>query len=266
MKSMRLPLRLHGRYSVHTMSDTYEETFKVRTWDVDQADRLTIAAAYNYCQEVAGNHASVLGVGSEYMRANGIVWILSRMSAVLDSRPPQGTVVTVRTWPRGTDRLFAVRDYELRNEAGAIVGRGRSAWLIVDAASFRPRRPEAIAAGLPTNDGMDSLTDGAKAIAAVEGLERVADRAVAYSDLDSNGHMNNARYAQWIQDVTPPVELSTASRIRLDLNYLAELKPGVSAGIFSAPLVAPGGWNGGYAVEGRLAEGQSSFRAALFLG
>ena len=169
------------------MSDTYEEKFRVCTWDVDQANRLTIAAAYNYCQEVAGNHASVLGVGSEYMQANGIVWILSRMSAVLDARPPHGAVLTVRTWPRGTDRLFAIRDYELRNEAGAVVGKGRSAWLIVDAATFRPRRPEALAAGLPVNEGLDALPGGAQAIAAADGLAKACDRAVSSSDLDSIG-------------------------------------------------------------------------------
>ncbi len=251
------------------MNGTYEERFRACTWDVDQAGRLTLAAAYNYFQEVAGNHAAALGVGAEYMQANGIVWILSRMSAVLDTRPLAGSRVTVRTWPRGTDRLFAVRDYEMRDATGAMVGRGRSGWLVVDTQSFRPRRPDAVVAGLPKNEDLDSMPDGALAVPTTEGLVKVASRAVAYSDLDVIGHMNNARYVQWIQDTMDPEALASASGLRLDINYLAEMRPGPAAAILSRALEPSGPWTARHAFEGRLApdertpDGQIAFRAEL---
>ena len=249
------------------MIEIYEERFKTRTWDVDSTNKLTIAAAYNYCQEVAGNHAQALGVGADYMMANGIVWILSRMSAVLHRRPAHGDTISVRTWPRGTEKLFAIRDYELRDEAGAVVGSARSAWLIVDAATFRPRRPEALAEGLPTNEGLDALADGAKSISGSEGLEKIMDRSVAYSDLDYNGHMNNARYAQWVQDAVDPEPLSKAVTIRLDINYLAELKPGICAGLFGRRLESSDTRNYCFALEGRPREdGPPAFRSVLSLG
>jgi len=249
------------------MHGIHEETFKVRTWDVDRSDRLSMAAVYNYCQEVAGNHATALGVGMAYMQANGIVWILARMSAALETRPPSGAELIVRTWPRGTDRLFAIRDYELVDTAGAVLGRGRSAWMVVDAASFRPRRPEAVAEGLPTNEGRDSLADGALAIKAAEGLAVVARRSVAYSDIDYNNHMNNARYAQWIQDAVDPEALATADSMRLDINYLAEMKPGSAADILVGGPSDLDGWQARYDVEGRsVPDGQATFRARLSLG
>ncbi|MBU0927281.1 MAG: acyl-ACP thioesterase [Spirochaetes bacterium] len=249
------------------INEVYEEPFMVRTWDVDEADRLTIAAAYNYCQEVAGNHARALGVGSEYMAANGLVWVLSRMSAVLDSRPAWGTRLAVRTWPRGTDRLFAMREYEIRDEAGAVVGRGRGAWLVVDSATFRPRRPEAIAEMLPSRPDLETLPGGALPVAAGEGLELAYQRAVAYSDIDYNGHMNNARYVQWIQDALDPAALSGAAGLRLDINYLAEMRQGKVAGVYRGtyPARPEGGWTESASFEGRTDEGQCSFRACLSL-
>lgn len=249
------------------MRDIHEELFRVRTWDVDKSDRLSMAAVYNYCQEVAGNHANELGVGMAYMQANGMAWILARMSVLLDTRPASGTDIVVRTWPRGTDRLFAMRDYELVDKAGAMLGRGRSAWLVVDAASFRPRRPEAVAQGLPTNEGRDSLADGALAIKAAEGLAVAARRSVVYSDIDYNNHMNNARYAQWIQDAVDPESLAEASRMRLDINYLAEMKPGSAADLWVGCYPGPDGWQDRYDVEGRsVPEAQVTFRAQLALG
>lgn len=245
------------------MSDTYEERFEARTWDVDEADRLTMAAAYNYCQEAAGRHAALLGVGKEYMASNGIAWILSRMSAELEERPRFGSTVTVRTWPRGTERLFAVRDYELLDESGSRLGRGRSAWLIVDTSTYRPRRPETLAAGLPVNAGRDALPDGAIAIPAAEGLSPSYSRRVAYSDLDYNGHVNNARYAQWAQDALEPAWLSSARSLRLDVNYLAELRPGQAADIFAGPCPPGQGWEGGMTIEGRLPKPDGGFQASF---
>lgn len=250
------------------MIDIHEETFRICTWDVDRADRLTMAAAYNFCQEVAGNHAAALGVGGDFMKRNGIVWILSRMSAVLESRPGSGSSILVRTWPLGTERLFAIREYELADGNGVVFGRGRSAWLIVDAETYRPRRPEAIVAGLPLNEGREALPGGAAGLDAVPGLAVAGTRAVAYSDLDYNGHMNNARYVQWIQDVIDPGLLADATSMRLDLNYLAELRPGTAARLCAGDVDAGAGWGRTMALEGSVADDQArpSFRALLSLG
>ncbi len=242
------------------MSNTREERFRVYTHDVDGAGKLTLAAAFNYFQEIAGNHAQDLGVGRDFMTASGQAWILSRMTAVLDRRPRWGAEVRVRTWPRGTARLFAIRDYEMSSEDGQVVGRGRSAWLIVDTATLRPRRPEALAASLPANEGMDALPDGAQGLSERDGLQDVGRRTAAYSDIDYNGHVNNARYVQWIQDVLPVDELEAADRMRLDINYLGEVKPGCTVRLQAGRI------EGGWAMEGRHEDGDTpAFRAELRL-
>lgn len=261
------------RYSGAIMHEIFDEGFKVCTWDVDVADRLTMAAAYNYCQEVAGHHATDLGIGRDAFKESGLVWILSRMSMVLDSRPKWGDRLVARTWPRGTDRLFAMRDYELLAPGDRVVGRGRSAWLIVDMATFRPRRPESLTVGMPVNEGRDALPGGAGALKPADGLAKVAERRVVYSDLDYNGHMNNARYVQWIQDALDPGLLADASSLRLDINYVSELRTGASAGLFVGDADGDraddgdrAGWTRRFAIEGRKSEdGQASFRGLLSL-
>jgi acyl-ACP thioesterase len=242
------------------MSNTREELFQLYTADVDQADKLTVAAAFNYFQEVAGNHAQELGVGRKYMEDAGQAWILSRMSAVLDRRPGWGSRVRVRTWPRGTERLFAIRDYEMRDESDIVFARGRSAWLIVDLTTLRPRRPEALVASLPSNEGRDALEGGAQGLIERKDLLEVGRRTAAYSDIDYNGHVNNARYVQWIQDALPASEIEVADRLRLDINYLSEVKLGCSVLLWAGRI--PGGW----ALQGRH-EGTETqaFRAELVL-
>lgn len=242
------------------MPHVREEPFTICTWDVDQADKLTMAAAFNFCQEVAGNHARALGVGAEILREKGFAWVLSRMSLVIEERPGWGTRIVARTWPRGKDRLFALRDYELTTAEGRVIARGRSAWVVFNTASQRLHRIESLGVDIPDNPGMDALLDGAKSIDPREDLVVCAERRAGYSDIDYNGHVNNARYVQWIQDILPMEPQLGASSLRLDINYLAEVKHGERARMASAELEA----GKGFQVEGTLAEGGAPcFRALL---
>jgi acyl-ACP thioesterase len=246
------------------MKPIYEESFRVCTWDSDSSLRLTPASACNFCQEAAGTHAEELGVGIDAMSSQGVAWILSRMSLVLDRRPARGEKVVVRTWPIGSARLFVHRDYELSDSSGAIIGRGRSAWLIIDTERGRPRRPEPLIGGLPQNEGREALPDGVPALEEAPGLARAYSRTAAYSDLDYNGHVNNARYVQWVQDALAADALASAGGFRLDINYLSEVRAGTSVSIFGAAVPADGGVL--HRVEGRREEDSAPvFRAELLL-
>jgi medium-chain acyl-[acyl-carrier-protein] hydrolase len=211
------------------MNDFRDEEFKVCTWDVDRADRLTLAAAFNLCQETAGYHAQEIGVGVEKLRESGLAWVLSRMSLALDERPVWGSRIVIRTWPQGWDRLFALRGYQVLTPEGRVVGRGMSAWVVLNMATLRPQRPGVIDVPIPETSGLEGLADGARGIAPRDpGGARTLRRA-AYSDMDHNGHMNNARYVQWIQDILPMDALLAADALRLDINYLAEIRPNDAA-------------------------------------
>jgi medium-chain acyl-[acyl-carrier-protein] hydrolase len=239
-----------------------DQEFRIFTADADRADKLTLAAAFNYCQEAAADHARELGCGAEQLRESGMAWVLSRMSLALDERPGWMGRVVVRTWPRGWDRLFAIRGFQLLTPEGRVIGSGRSAWLLLRMDSLRPQRPSALGAPVPENLELPILEDGARAI------ERRTDTGApmafraGYTDIDYNGHVNNARYIRWIQDALPMDALLRADALRLDINYLAETRQGDVA------LVSYAGAGDGKApafhVEGVLeASGTPSFRALL---
>jgi acyl-ACP thioesterase len=263
--------------------DIWQETFSLRFADVDPSDRLTLAATFNYFQEAAISHAENLGVGREAMAARGHVWILSRMSVFFERRPKWGETVTVRTWPRGYEKLFALRDYDIRDGADKSVVRGRSGWIILDIEKRRPLRPQAAAGALPLNEGLDALPGGAAALDTRENLDKAGERRALYSDIDFNGHVNNARYIQWIQDVTEPAVLEKAGAMRLDINYLKEIRPGELVELWSAAGIPAGKFPVGespagaspagvpptdtaIAYEGRFQEGGQAFRAELRTG
>jgi acyl-ACP thioesterase len=256
------------------MIDIWKEEFAVRFGAVDRSERLTLAAVFDVFQELAISHAEELGVGRDALSASRQGWILSRMSVVMDSRPRWGEKVTARSWPRGADRLFAVRDYDIRDRDGQTLVRGRSGWIILDLDRRRPLRVLPVVENFPRNDGLDALPGTPAGLEAREDLEKAGERRAAYSDIDYNGHVNNARYIPWIQDIAGAEILEKAGRIRLDINYLNEIRYGeliellaAGTGAAGTGTVSAGAYSRTLAFEGRrAADGQAMFRAELRTG
>ena len=160
--------------------DIWQETFAVRFGVIDRSDRLTLDAVFQLFQEAAISHAENLGVGREDMARSRQVWILSRMSVLIERRPKYGETLTVRSWPRGGERLFALRDYDIRDASDTPVVRARSGWLIIDMEKRRPLRPQSVMDTLPRNEGLDALPAGAAGLVERPGLQKAAERKAAY--------------------------------------------------------------------------------------
>lgn len=227
--------------------DIFSEKVTLRFKDIDGSDTQTIASTFDFFQEAAISHAEILGAGRDAMKQKGMVWVLSRIAVFMERRPRYGETLTVRTWPRGWHKLFAVRDYDIRDADDNPVVRGRSGWLILDLEKRRPLRPQAEMAKLPLNEGINALLEEGAADNEVRAALKPAEwttaptlRRALYSDIDYNGHMNNTRYIQWIQDLTEGKILERARQIRLDINYLSEVLYGEDIELFTGPFAAPG--------------------------
>lgn len=246
----------------------------MRFADVDCSNRLTLAAAFDYFQEAAVKHAEALGLGIEAMKQTGTAWLLARITMRIERRPRYGEKLTVRTWPRGAEKLFAVRDCAMLDESGAILVLARSNWFIVDLEKHRPLRPQLIMEGIPLNEGIDMTDERTIHLEPREGMAKTGERRAMYSDIDCYGHVNNARYAQWIQDSMDAKPLEQAETLRLDIAYLHEIKLNETIELWRlSPPVSQDGKTSAFAFEGRRNETADDanrnqepvFRAELYL-
>jgi len=259
------------------MVDIWRENVNVRFGDVDRSGRLTLGSVFSFFQEAAISHAADLGVGLDAMTRTGQAWILSRISLFVERRPLYGETIEVSSWPRRWEKLFALRDYAIRDAQGHALVRGRGAWLVLDIEKRRPLRVQSIMDSLPPNDQVDAFPAGPASLNPAENPVKIMDRAALYSDIDNYGHANNARYVQWIQDATDMDIITKADQFRLDINYLNEVMPGETVELWAAPLEKkspvestgdyPSSPGPAFAYEGRRTESsQPVFRAELRTG
>jgi acyl-ACP thioesterase len=202
-----------------------EITFRVASYESDLNGAMSLFALFNRFQELAGAHAAHLGVGYDRLRESHLAWILSRIMVDLQAPPSWGDTVTLATWPKGVDRLFALRDFSLTGPKGKVLVLATSAWLLVDLAKQRPQRIESLPLDLRFPGAPDALAERPDKIALPDGPAAWFERPVWLSDIDVNHHVNNAQYAKWIGDCFPEETFRARRTKRAQINYLEATLP-----------------------------------------
>jgi acyl-ACP thioesterase len=96
----------------------WTESHRICSYEVDITRRLTMESILRNFQEAAWNHAEHLQLGYSHLRGNNQAWVLSRMTVRVQTYPHWDQAVTIRTWPRGSQSLFALRDFEMLDKNG----------------------------------------------------------------------------------------------------------------------------------------------------
>lgn len=204
------------------MTTPHIESFRVRFNEADMTGFATVQTIGNWLQEAADQNARELGWAREQLQARRLFWALTGLRITLVRYPRWRETATVITWPAGADRLFAWRDFELADAAGAPLGAATSAWLLVNEDTRRPIRmlPEIAAAGLSRPRALTH--DFRVKLAPPERAEHERRFHVRRSDLDVNGHVNNVTFIEWVVESVPPDRLGAARVTDLTLEFQAE--------------------------------------------
>lgn len=207
--------------------DVWTEPFRVRTFETDLHGHASVQTLCNYFQETAGKHALSYGVSIDALKADNLTWVLGRLRVHIDAYPAYDDEVTVETWPSGIQGLLATRDFLFHgapDEQGdrPLLGRGTSAWLIIDA---HRRRPVSVAPFLervtpPVRPR--AIDDTFAKLPSPTHTDHECRFRVRYSDLDVNRHVNNVRYAEWAVESVPEDVLQAYRLSDLELHFRAE--------------------------------------------
>jgi medium-chain acyl-[acyl-carrier-protein] hydrolase len=201
----------------------WEEIYHIRTYEVDCHNRLLIASMFNFMQDAASKHADALGVSVQNLLSENHTWLLSRLKIKISSHPGINDRIQVYTWPSGAQRLFALRDFELRNGNGQSIAAAVSAWLVVDVHRRRPVRITPVVKRLKPLEGRHILPDSLDKLPGFDHDGIREKKFIArYGDLDVNQHVNNVSFVEWVVEGVPSFLLNTSVLVQLEINFLAE--------------------------------------------
>jgi medium-chain acyl-[acyl-carrier-protein] hydrolase len=202
--------------------ERFDTTFSIASYEADLTGNMSLFALFNRFQELAGLHAAYLQVGYEQLQQLKLAWILSRIKVNILSMPRWGDTVQLATWPKGIDRLFAMREFSLTSQKGETLVLATSAWLLVDIEKNRPQRIENLPVDLRFPGAPHAILETPDKIQLPEGLKTAFERPAWLSDIDTNQHVNNAQYAKWIGDCFSEDQCRKHRVTSIQINYLEE--------------------------------------------
>ena len=179
------------------MNHITEERINVRYSDIDFDQSLKPFSLLNFFQDIASDNAERLGFGYSYIYPKNLMWVLLKYRIEFSEYPSGIHDFTLRTIPRGYNRLFAYRNFEIFNNEESI-GKASSIWALVNMTTKEVAPVENYIQNPYMPKFQKNETDlSFGKIPALTKIDMEKEFEVRYNDIDVNLHANNGNYIVW---------------------------------------------------------------------
>ena len=203
----------------------YSENFTIRSYHTDLNRRLTINKLCSFFQDIAGNHTVACSVGWDIMQEQQVFWVLSRMKIEVTSYPEWWQKIKISTWSTGTNGLFAYRNFKVEDEAGNLLVKASTMWLMVNTETRRIVRPAEYMKDFPRCEDQLFDSEPEKIPELINAVE-FDPATVVFTETDMNMHMNNVSYVERIINSFDFDFLIKNNITTFEINFLKEAVPG----------------------------------------
>ncbi len=180
---------------------------------------MKLSSILSYASEIAGEDYTEKGFSHTFLWENNMVFLLSRVSVKFFSNPTQLEEIEVSTWENEKNRVMFLRDVEfIKNNTVCIAH--KSGWVLTDPTTRKILRPsfydfkQEVDTTIPSHAVPLGKISG-------ENLVKVEEKLICYSHLDCNGHVYNAKYADFATDILP-LEVFSRDIDEFRINYINE--------------------------------------------
>ena len=182
----------------------YQFDSRVRYSETDEEGRLSLTGILNYFQDCSTFQSEDLGMGVRYLTEHGRAWWLTSWQIIIDRYPVLGEKIVISTWPYDFKGIYGYRNFTLQDQEGGYLARAASVWFFFDTVRQKPARitPEDIR-GYGEAQPRLTMDYASRKIALPEEYEERPRILVSRHHLDTNHHVNNARYVEIARESLP---------------------------------------------------------------
>ncbi|PIF05406.1 MAG: hypothetical protein CSA36_07065 [Draconibacterium sp.] len=169
-----------------------------KSYFINRFGKLSTSYLFYQMQEIAWEHANLLGLGFDKLQKEHQFWVLSRLLVKINRRPEWKEHFSLETWSRGTDGFYGYRDFNFVDDADNNIIQATSSWLVLNIKTKRIVR-------LSEFDNFpkytESVFDGnAGKVKAPQSDQELLFTPVLFNEIDINQHFNTGRYLERIID------------------------------------------------------------------
>ena len=206
------------------MDMIYRKQFTITDLHLDRFLRLKPSVLLYLAQEVATDHAAMLGTDWESLVQKNLFWAVIRHKVQITRLPLAGETVTVETWPLPATRVAYPRATIAFDAEGKELFRTMALWVLMDTQTRAMVLPGKSGVDVPGIErGLEAAMPGS---IVPKAMANSVVHTVGYSLLDRNGHMNNTRYLDWVDDLLPAAFHEHHPAREFTVCYLSEAREG----------------------------------------
>ncbi len=171
---------------------------EVGFYDIDYRRKMRLSSLLRIFAKLAGEDYTDRGLSHTFLRENGYVFLVSKVAFKIYRLPEIGESVRAQTWVMGTQGAKFLRGYEMLSENGERLAVGESVWICVSPDDRKIVRPK----DFPWQAGSYDNGEIPVRCINIKPQEPVSlgQTTVTRSQIDANGHLNNAIYGDIATD------------------------------------------------------------------
>ena len=208
----------------------FTQKYRIPFYECDYTKRMKISAILKYAAEIAGLDYTLKGFGHEELWEKQMVFLLSRISFKVLRYPTQQEIINVTTWECGKTGALFNRGVDFTTPDWEKLISYISGWVLVNPITRKMYRPSHFDFDMPQNLDREIECLPISKITS-KNLTPIGKKIVTVSDLDCNGHVYNANYADMVSDVISKQSYEKDVE-NYRINYINEAKIGETIELF----------------------------------
>ena len=199
-------------------NSTFTGTYTLSSSDFNADKTISPKTVLDLFQIVAGKHAEKFGIGFEEMLAKNLLWVVLKVKFTIIQAPEINQTVTVKTWPKKPRRIDFEREYLIQNQQGETLVKGTSQWAVIDSVTRKLTKADNVYGDL--HDFCQEENYQGKLSRVEDFVQQGAGTIIKIdkSYLDSNNHVNNAFYADFVLNAINPKEPFEIEQMQIDFH------------------------------------------------
>ncbi|WP_052466712.1 acyl-[acyl-carrier-protein] thioesterase [Beduini massiliensis] len=207
----------------------YKKDFEINYQNVDYTGKLKLSHLLDVLSNVATTHAVMLNVwNGSLIEQYG--WVLSKMHLEIEEPITAGDYQLL-TYPGFASKVIFPRYYQLLKEEQPIM-KASSIWTLLDLKKRRITMPKRAGIDFPKITSVKEEIAVPQEMTEVIPYQLKEERTVRYSDIDTNQHMNNARYLEWACDLMDYTVFKDQFIHTVDIFFKHEIAPNEKVSLF----------------------------------
>ncbi len=202
----------------------FSKQYRIGIAMVDTKKQLSLSAIETLFMECASLHCEKMGLGIIETEKQKLTWVITKMRIEIIQRPMVWQTINVRTWPLEQSKIAFDRDFEIVDQNDKVLVKATSRWCLIDINSRKPVLQESLNFVYPQFIGKRNFTPQFLTIKNIKTKVKTIRYSPRYSDLDFNGHINNAKYFDIVLDIIKKDQYEKLDIGGVQVNFISEAK------------------------------------------